>query len=101
MVKTFGDRITDNLILPTYKYCMIVLGPVMVVSLYALVGVQVYAIFGFIAGLLKKRLGTWQALIWIAIGLIILYNILFNHLLATIVKANSPKDLCVIENLRQ
>jgi hypothetical protein len=73
----------------------------MVIGLYALIALHVYAYFGFIVVLLKKRLGTWGALGWLAIGLIILYNIVFNHILAVIVKPNSPKDLRKVENLRE
>jgi len=59
MVKSFCDKAADNIIFPIYKYTMKVLGPTMLLLLYALIGLHVYAFFGFIMGLLKKRLGAW------------------------------------------
>ena len=59
MSKTFGDKISDNCVKPCYKYTMIVLGPLMVLTLYILVGIHVYAYFGYIIGLLPRRLGIW------------------------------------------
>lgn len=38
---------------------------------------------------------------WEAIGLIILFNIIYNHTLAVIIKPNGPKDLKKIERLRE
>jgi hypothetical protein len=69
---------------------MLILGPVMVISLYALIGLHVYIYFGYIVGLLSKRLGTWPAFGWQAIGLILLYNILYNHAFAMLVKPGGP-----------
>ena len=70
-------------------------------GLYALLSVHVYAFFGIIAPVLKKRIGTPFGLLWCAIGLSLLYNIIFNHFLAMTVKAGSPKDLIKIEKLRK
>ena len=72
----------------------------MIITLYSLIIVHVYAFFGIALGLLKRRLGVLQTLVWEAIGLIILYNIAYNHLLACIVKPNSPKELKKIERMR-
>jgi hypothetical protein len=43
--------------------------------------------------LLKKRLGVTFGLIWIGIGLSLLYNIIFNHFMAMIIKPGGPKEL--------
>lgn len=51
--------------------------------------------------MLITRIGLWPALCWQAIGLIILYNIVFNHFLASIIKPNGPKELRNIEKLRE
>ena len=72
----------------------------LVIGLYLILGLHVYAFFWIIVPLLKKRLGNF-GLVWIAIGLSILYNIVFNHIMAVIVKPSGPKDLKNIENLRQ
>jgi len=40
-------------------------------------------------------------LIWVALGISIFYNIVFNHLLATLIKPGGPKDLIADELLRK
>jgi len=62
---------------------------------YALLGLHVYGYFIVIMNVLKKRLGTTFGLIWVAIGLALLYNIIYNHFFATVIKAGSPQDLKV------
>jgi hypothetical protein len=79
---------------------MRVLGVILAVGLYALLSVHVYAYFVVIATVLKKRLGTEFGLLWIAIGLSLLYNIIFNHFFAMIIKGGTPNDLEKIEKLR-
>jgi len=62
---------------------------------------HVYAYFEVIAVVLKRRVGTPFGLVWVAIGLSLLYNIIFNHFLAMTVKPGSPKDLIKVEKLRK
>ena len=69
------------------------LGLLLSVGLYVLLTVHVYAFFGIICTVLKKRLGVPFGLLWIAIGLTLLYNIVFNHFFAMTLKPGSPKDL--------
>ena len=80
---------------------MRLLGLTLAGGLYVLLTVHVYAFFDVIVGLLKKRLGVRFGLIWCAIGLAILYNIIFNHFFAMTVKPGSPVDLDRVEKLRQ
>ena len=77
------------------------LGFVLAMGLYVLVGVHTYAFFEVIAVVLKRRVGTPFGLVWCAIGLCLLYNIVFNHFLAMTVKPGSPVDLLKIEKLRK
>ena len=79
---------------------MRVLGWALGFGIYGLIGVHVYAYFTVIAVVLKKRLGTEFGLLWIAIGLCLLYNVCFNHLLAMFIKPGSPADLINTEKLR-
>ena len=72
------------------------MGPLFVLGFYALLGLHVYAYFEVIIFVLKKRLGTPFGLVWIAIGLIILYNVAYNHFFASIIKPGGPLDLKVI-----
>ena len=78
-----------------------IMGPLLAITLYFVLGLQVHAFFWIIVPLLKKRLGTELGLAWIAIGLVVLYNIVFNHIMAMTIKATGPKSLKLIEKLRQ
>lgn len=50
---------------------------------------------------LARKLGPELGLLWCAIGICLLYNIVFNHSLAVFVKPGSPKDLERIERKRK
>jgi hypothetical protein len=64
-------------------------------GVYALLGLHLYAYFTVVIYVLKRRLGTIFGLVWVAIGLIISYNVAFNHFFATFIKPGSPSDLKV------
>ena len=72
------------------------LGPLFVIGFYLLLGLHVYAYFTVILTVLKKRLGPEFGIVWVAIGLIIVYNISYNHFFATIIKPGGPSDLKVL-----
>lgn len=76
-----------------YSLCMQLLGTILVVATYCILFTHVYAYFAVIAVVLKKRLGVFFGLVWISIGLSLVYNIVFNHFWATLIKPGSPKDL--------
>ncbi len=76
-------------------FFMRIIGPIFVVSFYALMVVHVYSYFEVILVVLKKRLGTNFGLLWVAIGVAILYNIVFNHFFAMVIKPGSPSGLRV------
>lgn len=80
---------------------MRILGPCLVLGLYFLVGLEVYAFFTVITPLLKNRIGTAFGLIWIVVGLSLVYNIVFNHFMAVILKPGGPQDTVMIEKMRQ
>jgi len=77
------------------------IGPAFCSALYYLLYLHVEAFFGVIVKVMKKRLGTPFGMIWISIGLTILYNIVWNHMLAMLVKAGGPTELAKVEKLRQ
>ena len=85
----------------SWQVFMRVLGVLLASGLYALLSIHVYAFFSVICTVLKKRLGTEFGLLWIAIGLCLLYNIIFNHFFAMTIKAGSPRDLERIEKMRK
>ena len=72
-----------------------IMGPMFISAFYLLLGVHIYAYIEVILYVLKKRLGVFFGLVWVAIGLSIIYNIVFNHLCATLIKPGSPLDLKV------
>ena len=79
---------------------MRILGWILAVGLYILLGMHVYAYFMVICPLLKQRLGVTFGMTWAAIGLILLYNIVFNHFLAMVLKPSNPQDLQKVEEMR-
>ena len=91
----------QNFIKPCVKYLWIVLGPIMVIGLYSLLILHTYIYFTLIVSPVRMKLGTWPALGWIAIGITLLFNIVFNHILATLIKPNGPRELRQVESLRE
>jgi len=85
----------------SFSIVMKVLGLGLACGLYGLVGLHVYAYFIVIAPVLKKRLGTHLGLTWCAIGLCLLYNIVFNHFFAMTVRPGNPTDLARVEGKRK
>lgn len=71
------------------------MGPLFIAAFYALLGIHVYSYTEVILFVIKKRLGAGFGMVWIAIGMAILYNIVFNHLAAWLIKPGSPNDLKV------
>ena len=71
------------------------MGPVFILSFYALLSVHVYSYFEVILYVLRRRLGVGFGLLWVGIGVAIVYNIIYNHFFAMVVKPGSPSDLKV------
>jgi hypothetical protein len=76
---------------------MRLLGLFFILFFYLMLSVHLYAHFGVVLFVLKKRLGVLFGLIWVAIGAALFYNIIYNHFFAMIVKPGGPKDLKVSE----
>lgn len=85
----------------SFSIVMKLLGIGLGFGLYGLLGLHVYAFFLVIAPVLKKRLGTHLGLTWCAIGLCLLYNVIFNHFFAMTVRPGNPRDLDRIEQKRK
>jgi hypothetical protein len=64
-------------------------------AFYALVGVHLWAWSEVVLVVLRKRLGVTFGLIWVGIGTALLYNVLYNHFFAMIIKPGSPQGLRV------
>lgn len=76
-----------------------VMGPLFVIGFYFLLGLHVYSYFTVILTVLKKRLGVVFGMVWVSIGLVIVYNIAYNHFFATFIKPGGPSDLKVSAEL--
>ena len=70
-------------------------GPCFCAGLYYLIYMHLDVFFNCICKVLKKRLGTTFGLIWVVIGLTLVYNICWNHMLAMLVKPGGPTELAV------
>ena len=53
-----------------------------------------------IINILIKRLGVAFGMVWLFVGAILGFNVVFNHSMACLIKANGPTELKLIENLR-
>lgn len=84
-----------------YSLSMQTLGFFLCLSVYVLLSIHIYAFFAVIARVLKKRLGVFFGLVWIAIGMSLVYNLVFNHFWSMIIKPGSPRDLIENEQLRK
>jgi hypothetical protein len=87
------DRLIDDWMMCSLRLMLKVMGPILVISVYCIVGLHLYAYLWFIMRVLPRRLGTEFAYVWASIGLILVYNIVYNHFLATVVKPSGPADL--------
>ena len=81
--------------------CCSLVGLTLVVGLYAIIAVHFYAFILVICPLLKSRLGTELGMLWITVGLVLLFNIVFNHFWAMVLKPGSSKDQRAIEQMRK
>ena len=92
------DWLVHTVSLPGAFLChlfMRVAGPAFVISFYYLMAYHTWAFLTIIATVLRRRVGTEFAVVWTLIGIVITYNVVWNHLLAMCLKPGSPKDLAV------
>ena len=74
---------------------MRVAGPLFVAGFYYLMVYHTWVFLTIIATVMRVRLGTEMAVVWTAIGIVITYNVVWNHVLAMVLRPGSPKDLMV------
>ena len=84
-----------------YSIIMRILGLILSLAVYVILSLHVYGYFSVIARVIKKRLGVFFGLVWISIGISLLYNIVFNHFWAMVIKPGGPRDLINNELLRK
>ena len=73
----------------------------LVLGTYFILSMHVYAYLTVIAVVLKRRLGVIFGLTWVAIGIALLYNIVFNHFWATVIRPGGPQELRINEQVRK
>jgi len=78
---------------PVFVTVMRIVSPILTLSVYGLVGIHVYGWLVVNAFLVQKRLGTFFGVVWVAIGLSLVYNIVFNHFCCTFIKPGCFEDL--------
>ena len=81
-------------------YAMWWLGLVLCSGLYFLLGLHFFTYLTVISPLIKKRFGTELGLTWEIVGFVLLYNVIYNHFFAMVIKPGSPSDLKMIEEMR-
>lgn len=80
---------------------MQVLGMLLIVLTYCIMVLHVYSYFTVILHVLKRRLGIFFGLIWVAIGIALMYNIVWNYFWACIIRPGGPLDLKINEHIRK
>jgi len=83
-----------------YSACWQVIGLLFIMGTYFILSMHTVAFFQVICVVLKKRLGVIFGLTWIAIGVSLMYNIVFNHFWAMVIKPGGPKELILNEKIR-
>jgi len=76
------------------------MGPGFCCGLYYLIWLHFEAYLFIITKVLNKRLGNAFALVWVGIGLVLVFNVVWNHSLAMLIKPGGPLDLAKTEELR-
>ena len=96
---SFLDAWTDQM-MSSFTLGMRMMGLAMSAGLYVLVSIHVYAYFTCLPTMLQRRLGDGYTLIWMGIGLALVYNICYNHFFAMMIKPGSIQDVKRVEQLR-
>ena len=91
-VSTCTFLISENMFMSCMRIFFGLLSLVCMSGMYALIIYHLYAFSEVICPLLKSRLGTEFGLTWLAVGLVILLNIVFNHFWAVMIKPGSTID---------
>ena len=70
-------------------------GPFFCCAIYYLLWRHTEVFLTVIAKVLRKRLGVGFGMVWVAIGVVITFNVVFNHLMCMLIKPGGPTDLAV------
>jgi len=81
-------------------FCVRLAGPFFICAFYYLIYLHIDAFLKYIIVVLYKRLGVPFGCLWLFVGAILGFNVVFNHSLAAFVLANGPSEVKLIEKLR-
>lgn len=93
-----ADFCLDYFVYPVervFSWAIRLLGPFFCIAMYYLMWRHTYVFLTIIAKVLRKRLGVYFGMLWTTIGVVITFNVVFNHLMAMFIKPGSPADLNV------
>jgi hypothetical protein len=93
-----ADFCLDKIVYPIEKLFSLairLLGPFFCIAMYYLMWRHTYVFLTIIAKVLRKRLGVYFGMLWTTIGVVITFNVVFNHVMAMFIKPGSPADLSV------
>jgi hypothetical protein len=102
-VKKVVDFLIKYLLTPvayTIAFSVRIIGPCFLVGFYYILYLHADAYLFNIMPVMKRRLGLPFSMVWTAVGAIIGFNVIFNHFMASVIKAHGPTDLIKIERLR-
>ena len=71
------------------------MGPGFCFGMYYLMWQHTWVFLTVISKVLRRRLGMYFGMTWTTIGVVITFNVVFNHMLAMIIKPGGPTDLAV------
>lgn len=84
-----------------YSMIMQVTGMILIGLTYLVLGLHAWGFFTVIAHVLKRRLGVFFGLVWVSIGIVLMYNIVFNYFWAIVVRPGGPQELKINEMIRR
>lgn len=76
-------------------------GPGFVCAIYYLLWRHTEVFLTVISKVLRKRLGIGFGMVWVAIGVVITFNVVFNHVMCMVIKPGGPTDLAVSQSTLQ
>jgi len=103
MIVEAGKKMWNWIVKPIglfFAFCMRLAGPFFIFAFYYLIYLHIDVFLRLIIKVLYKRLGVSFGNLWLLVGAILGFNVVFNHSMAAYVKANGPTEVRLIEKLR-
>lgn len=75
-------------------------GPLFVIGFYYLIYYHIHVFCAIIIKVLFKRVGLDFSMLWMMVGGVLGFNVVFNYTMAMLIKANGPTEVRLVEKLR-